>query len=130
MAIKLVRICDAIRWLWNWLERAVGKFFQRIRQQRRPHQRKPVMQRARGFVSSNRCVLFGQDATGVQSLIHFHNADTRLSIAGDNGALDRCRAAPPRQQGRMHVETTELWCFKNFTRQDQTIGNNDRSIEA
>ena len=56
-----------------------------------------------GVVCINRHGGTGQQRTGIESLFHLHQADAGLRIAVSNGRLNWRRAAPPRQQRRMHI---------------------------
>ena len=48
-----------------------------------------------------------QHRAGIEPLVHLHDGDAGLPVAGEDGALDRRRAAPARQQRGMDVEAAE-----------------------
>ena len=52
----------------------------------------------------------------------------RLLVAGHEGALDRCRAAPARQERGMQVEAAERGRIEDRLRQDEPVGHDDRGL--
>ena len=77
-----------------------------------------------GMVSASRI------GAGVEPCVHLHDGDAGLAVAGEDGALDRRRAAPARQQRGMDVEAAEARRLEHRLRQDQAIGRDHRGIEA
>ena len=72
---------------------------------------------------------FGEaDRSCIQALVHPHDGRRRLGIPRDDGALDRCCAAPARQGGRVQVQAALAWRNENRLRQDEAIGDDDGHI--
>src|SRR4029453_3707918 len=55
--------------------------------------------------------------------IHLHPQPAALGVAGHDGAVDRCGAAPARQQRAVQIEAAELWCIENGLRQGHGVGH-------
>ena len=64
----------------------------------------------------------------VQSLAHFHDADTGAFVSGKNCSLYRRGSSPARQQRGVHVDAGEARQVKHGFRQQQAIGDNDDHI--
>ncbi len=71
-----------------------------------------------------------QDRAGVEPLFHLHDADAGLAVAGEDGALDRRRATPARQERGVDIEAAEPGRRQHRLRQDQAIGRHYCRVEA
>ena len=69
-----------------------------------------------------------QDRAGIQARVHLHQADAGFGVAGQNGAVDRGRAAPARQQRGVDVDAAEPWGIKHGLRQDQAVSHDHGDI--
>ena len=71
---------------------------QGLHDQLRAHCGQFVVQCLRVVIPGYRDRLLQQHRTGVESGIHLHDGDPGFTIVGENGSLDRRRAAPAWQQ--------------------------------
>ena len=67
---------------------------------------------------------------GVEPFLHLHHHHAGLVVAGHDGALDRRRAAPARQQRGVEVEAAERKGIQNRLRQDQPVSDHDGGVGA
>ncbi len=81
-------------------------------------------------VAADRHLLLQQDRPGIKPLLHLHDRDPGRSVAGQQCPLDRCRAAPARQQRGVHIEAAETWHRQDLGGQDQAIGSDDGRVDA
>ena len=88
----------------------------------------PVVQATRRFVGSNRQRGGKQYRPGIQSGFHLHDAHAAFGVTSQNGALDRRRAAPARQQRGVDVDAAESRQIKHRLRQNQALGRDDHGI--
>ena len=86
------------------------------------------MELAARHVPADRDALDEAERPGIEPFVHAHHANARLLIAGHDGALDRRRAAPARQERGMEVEAAERGKLEDRFRQYQAIGDDDRDI--
>ena len=86
------------------------------------------MQRASGVPGGDGEFFDQQHVAGVQTRIHLHDGDTRLRVTGFNGAMNRCRAAPARQQRSVDIQTTEPGSVEHPLRQDQSVSGDHHRI--
>ena len=64
----------------------------------------------------------------VEPLFHLHQADTGLVVAGEDGALDRRRAAPAGQEREVQVHHRDL--PEQPRRDDAAVRHHDRELDA
>ena len=64
----------------------------------------------------------------IEPLLHLHEADARLAVAGQDGALDGRRAAPARQEREVQVHHRDL--LEQPRRDDAAVGHHDRELDA
>jgi len=62
-----------------------------------------------------------ENRSRIQPVVHLHDRDSSLAVAGEDRALDRCRTAPARQQGGVNVERTARCDVEQRLRQDQAV---------
>ncbi len=103
-------------------------FFQRGK--RAQHQvgaepRQLIVQIAGRRIVADRHALRHGDRAGVETFLHLHHHHPGLVVAGHDGAMDRRRAAPARQERGMKIEAAEREGFQNHLRQNQAIGDDD-----
>ena len=89
-----------------------------------------VVQHAGVVFWPDRDALLQQHRAGIETLVHLHDGDAGLGVAGQDGALDRRRAAPARQQRGMDVEAAEPRRGQDRRRQDQAVGDDHGRIET
>ena len=87
-----------------------------------------VMQAGCGVMRFNRAGGFIHHVAGVEAGRHFHNGDAGFSIAGCDGALNRRRAAPARQQGGVNIQAAVFRRVQHRLRQDQAVGRHHHHI--
>ena len=80
---------------------------------------------ATGVVTANVEASRHQNRPGIQPGFHRHDAHAGLGITGFDGTLHRCRAAPAREQRRVHVETAQCGYGEDIRRQNQPVGDHD-----
>ncbi len=68
--------------------------------------------------------------SGVEALRHAHDGDARPGVAGHDGALDGCRAAPARQERGMDIEASSRGASRNGLGQEQAIGHTTAASAA
>jgi len=81
-----------------------------------------------GIVQSYRMAAFEQHRAGVETLIELHDGYAGFGIAREDGALDRRRAAPAREQRAMDVHAAETRNRQNPAWQDETVGHHYQDI--
>ena len=86
------------------------------------------MEFAGGRRRRDRHALGERDRTGVEAGIHLHDHHARLGVAGHDGALDRCGAAPARQQRGVAVVAAEPRAFEDGRRQEQPVGDDHGDV--
>ena len=69
-----------------------------------------------------------QDIASVESFVHIHRCDARLTIARRDCGLDRRCSSPARKKRRMQVQTSQAGNFEHITRQNLAVGNDDNYI--
>ena len=87
------------------------------------------MQGLRGVAGRYRKVFFEQHGAGIQSGIHLHNGNAGIRVSRQQGALDRRRPAPTRQERSVNIETAQARNRKDRRRQDQAIGGNHHDLD-
>ncbi len=68
-----------------------------------------------------------EDGPGVEALLDLHQAHPRLAVAGEEGPLDRRRAAPARQQREVEVDHRHLG--EHVGLDDLPEGDHDRQVD-
>ena len=72
---------------------------------------------------------FGQQhLAGVQARVHLHDGHAGGGVACLNGAVNRCRSAPARQQRSMNVQAAESGQVEQPLRQHQAIGGDHEHV--
>ena len=88
--VDLGRVGDAVRPAAAWrVSRPLLELAERPDHQGRAAARELVVELAGRRLGTDGHVLGGADGAGVQSLLHAHDRDRRLRVAGHDGALDR-----------------------------------------
>ena len=87
-----------------------------------------VVQHSGGVCGLNRQALAQQHVAGIQPRVHLHDSHAGDGIARFNRAVNRCRAAPARQQGGVDVQAAVAGCIQHPLRQDQTVSGDDHHI--
>ena len=72
--------------------------------------------------------MLGAHRAGVQPCLHVHDGDPRDIVASQDGALNRCSAAPAGQEGGVNVHAAQTRRIKDRARQDQSIGRDHRHV--
>ncbi len=85
---------------------------------------------SRRDVGANRHAALEPDGARVETFLHAHHHDGGFRIARHDGALDRCRAAPTRQRGGVHVEAAEARGGEDGWRQEEAVGDDDSGVGA
>ena len=70
----------------------------------------------------------GQHRAGIQPFLHLHDGHAGVLVAGLDGAVDRRRAAPARQQRSVDVETSQSRRVQHPLRQDQAVRGDDHRV--
>jgi hypothetical protein len=83
-----------------------------------------------GRLAVDRGLADREDRPGVEPPLHLHDRHSGRLVAGEDGALDRSRAAPARQQGGVDIEAAMARRLEDRQRQDQAVGGDDRGIEV
>ena len=86
------------------------------------------MQAARRVGCADWCAQLQQHRPRVEASRHLHQAHAGFIVAGLDGALDRCGAAPAWQQRGVHIPAAEARDFQHRLGQNQAIGNHDQQI--
>ena len=86
------------------------------------------MQFAGGHFRADGDALLERDRPGIEGFFHPHHRDAGFAVARHDGALDRRRAPPARQQRGVQVEAPLGRRVENGFRQDQAIGDDDRDV--
>ena len=94
----------------------------------RPEVRKACLEFTAGLRRADLDSAFEPDRPRVQTLFHVHDTDPGMCITGHHGALDGSGAAPARQQGGMHIDTSERRQFEYGLRQDQAVGRDHQQV--
>ncbi|MNI18977.1 hypothetical protein D3C73_723980 [compost metagenome] len=101
---------------------------QRIHNGFAPCQRQGIVQLRGVSIGGNGHHALKQHVAGIQALIHLHDGHARLRVARFNGALNRRRAAPARQQAGVDVQATQARQVQHPLRQDQAIGGHHHHV--
>ena len=101
---------------------------QAVGQHLRAEDRQRVVQLAGGRLRLDRQRTPQQHRPGVQALLHLHQAHPGFGVAGLDRALDRRRAAPARQQARVHVPATVLRDVQDRLRQQHAVGHHHHQV--
>jgi hypothetical protein len=68
------------------------------------------------------------DRAGVEAFVHLHDGDPAQRVAGQERPLDRCGAAPARQERCMDVYGSQARHRENRRRHEQSIGDDDEQL--
>ena len=107
LAGELGGIGGALGRLRNRREAPGRQTFQRLDDQLGPEGARRSCRLAAGLPWADLDGSAQQDRAGIQPLVHLHDGDAALPVAGEDGALDRGRPAPARQQRGMDIEAAE-----------------------
>ncbi|MNN17343.1 hypothetical protein D3C81_1305270 [compost metagenome] len=86
------------------------------------------MERAGGVQWADRHGFAGEHGARVEPFVHLHQRDAGLGVAGLDGAVDRGRAAPARQQRGVDVQAPIARQGQHLGRQDQAVGGHHHDI--
>src|SRR5882757_2464123 len=86
------------------------------------------MQLSTGVVRQDFDTALQQDIASVESFVHIHRCDTRLTIASRDCGLNRRCSSPARKKRRVQIQTGKAWNLEHITRQDLAVGNDDNYI--
>jgi len=87
-----------------------------------------IMQAAASVLGSDGGGHLEQHGAGVQARFHLHHGDAAAGVAGLDGALDRRRAAPARQQRGVAVDAAQARSIQHHLWQDQAIGDHYHQV--
>ena len=126
--VDLVGVGDALVGLPARVQAALLGQRQRLHDQPRALRRQAVVQRRGGVVGTDLAGLGEQHVTGVEAGIHLHDGDAGAGVAGLDGAVDRCCAAPARQQRAVDVDAALRRQRQQPGRQDEAVGGHHQRL--
>ena len=106
---------------------AIGKRRKRIGKQLAAQLTKLHRKRL-GMLAGNRRGSLSTISTGINAMSNTHNGNASNLITSKNGTLNRSRATPTRQQGRMNIHNTKRRHMQHLIRQNATIGSHTENI--
>ena len=80
------------------------------------------------MLTGNRRGSLSTISTGINAMSNTHNGNACNLITSKNGTLNRSRATPTRQQGRMNIHNTKRRHMQQLIRQNATIGSHTENI--
>ena len=80
------------------------------------------------MLAGNRRGSLSTISTGINAMSNTHNGNASNLITSKNGTLNRSRATPTRQQGRMNIHNTKRRHMQHLIRQNATIGSHTENI--
>ncbi len=101
---------------------------QQSRQGRGSQRAEALFKLACGFGGADDHAGSAVDRAGIQSGLQCHDADARLRITGQDGSLDRGRAAPAGQQGGVHIDAAATGKCQYRPGQQQAVGHDDDQV--
>ncbi len=101
---------------------------QRFDQQPRAHLSQSRRQGGRVLTRRNRGGTHRKNRAVVELLVHAHDRDACLGIAGENRACHRGRASMLGQEGGMDVDRTVLWDVQHRSRDDLPVRDDDQQV--
>ena len=80
------------------------------------------------MLTGNRSGSLSAISTGIHAMPNTHNGNASNPITSKNGTLNRSRATPTRQQGRMNIHNTKRRHMQHLIRQNASIGSHTENI--
>ena len=80
------------------------------------------------MLTGNRSRSLSAISTGIHAMPNTHNGNASNLITSKNGTLNRSRATPTRQQGRMNIHNTKRRHMQHLIRQNASIGSHTENI--
>ena len=80
------------------------------------------------MLTGNRSGSLSAISTGIHAMPNTHNGNASNLITSKNGTLNRSRATPTRQQGRMNIHNTKRRHMQHLIRQNASIGSHTENI--
>mgnify|MGYP000190324083 CR=1 FL=1 len=127
--VDLVRVVHALGALRRGAQAARRHRPQGIDDQPRAQPRQRIVQRGRGVVRPDGQARLKQHIPGIEALVHLHDRDAGFHVTRFDGALDRRRTAPARQQRGVDVQAAQAGRHEHPARQDQAIGRDDQHVK-
>ena len=80
------------------------------------------------MLTGNRSGSLGTISTRIHTVPNTHNGNASNLITSKNGTLNRSRATPTRQQGRMNIHNTKRRHMQHLIRQNASVGSHTENI--
>jgi len=97
-------------------------------EERRPDLGQAIVQSNGGVLGVDRSGFAGQERSGVEADVHFHNGDAGLLFVIEDGPLDRAGPAVFGEERGMNVETAETRHIQEVLGKDLAIGGDGNEV--
>ena len=97
-------------------------------EQRRTQSRQVALDLVARFISRDGSMLVCEHRSRVERLHDAHDGHAGFALAGDDSAMDRCRATIPRQERRVNVDEAVFRRSEDLVSQNLSVRGDDAKI--